>query len=238
MYKNKKILVIITARGGSKRIPKKNIKPLNGRPLVSYSIKSALSSKYADKVIVSTDDKEIAKVAKKYSAQVPFMRPAELAIDTALTLPVLQHAVNYIESVDKEKFDIIVAIQPTSPLVLAEDIDMAIEKLIKTKANSCISVCQISERPEWMHIFKGKKIKPFIKVKSEENRRSQDLPKLFRMNGAVYVIKRDTLIKKGMILDNDNATAIIMPRDRSLDIDEPMDFYVAEAIMKLNKNGR
>lgn len=236
MQVSKKIIAIIPARGGSKRVPRKNIKLLNGKPLISYAIKAAKKSKYVDRVIVSTDDLEIASVAKKYGAEVPFMRPAELATDTALALSVMQHAINYIEAVDKNKVDLVVLIQATSPMVLSEDIDAAIERLIEIKANSCVSVCSIAERPEWMYEFRGQKIRPFIKTKGEEIRRSQDLPKLFRLNGAVYVIRRDTLMKKGRILDKDNATAIVMPRERSFDIDEPIDFKIIESMWsKTNK---
>ena len=164
MIKNKKIIAIIPARGGSKGVPRKNIKLLNGKPLISYSIRAALKSKFIDRVIVSTDDKEIAEIAKRYKAEVPYLRPAELAQDTSPTLPVLQHAVKYLEEKENYKTDLIVLLQPTTPLILASDIDSAIKQLIKTKTNSCVSICEISERPEWMYIFKGNKIKQFLRM--------------------------------------------------------------------------
>src|SRR3989338_1584602 len=142
MYKTQKVICIIPARGGSKRVPRKNIKLLKGKPLISYAINAAKQSKYIDRVIVSTDDQEIARVAKKYGAEVPFMRPADLATDTALGLPVIQHAINYVESVDKDEVNFVVVIQPTSPMVLSQDVDSAIEQIVKTKANSCVSVCE------------------------------------------------------------------------------------------------
>src|SRR6266404_128898 len=128
MYKDKKILCIIPARGGSKRLPGKNIKPLNGKPLIGYAIEAAKGSKYIDKVIVSTDDEAIAAVSKEFGAEVPFMRPAELATDTAASIEVLRHAVAFIENLE-EKVDVIVLIQPTVPGVLAVDVDAAIEKI-------------------------------------------------------------------------------------------------------------
>ena len=211
-------------------MPGKNIKKLLGKPLIAYAIEAAKKSRYVDWVLVSTDDLEIAKVAKKYGAEAPFMRPAKLATDTALTLPVVQHAVKYTEENGGKKVDLIILMQPTSPLILSEDIDSAVEQLIRTDSNSCLSVCEISERPEWMQVFSGQKIKPFIKTKKEETRRSQDLKKLFIINGGVYVVRRDTLMEKNHVLDS-NATAIIMPKERSVDIDEAVDFKIAEAIM-------
>lgn len=231
MFRNKKILAIIPARGGSKGVPRKNIKLLNGKPLISYSIRAALKSKFIDRVIVSTDDKEIAEVAKRYKAEVPFLRPAELAQDTSPTLPVLQHAINFLKNEENYKIDFVVLLQPTTPLMLASDIDSAIEKLVQTKTNSCVSVCEISERPEWMYVFKGSKIKPFIQINEKTGRR-QDLPKTYRLNGAVYVIKKDVLMKKNKIIDKDNLSAIIMPIERSVDINEPVDFPIIEAIIK------
>lgn len=230
-YKNKKIVCVIPARGGSKGVPGKNIKLLNGKPLIAYAIEAARKSKYVDRVIVSTDYEEIAKVAKKYKAEVPFLRPAELATDTAPTLPVLQHVIKYLE--EKESFfpDIHVLIQPTSPFVLSADVDAAIEQLVKTRTNSCVSICEISERPEWMYKLEGVKIKKFLKNPPKGTRR-QDLPKVYRLNGAVYATKRDTIMKSGKITDSDNSSAIIMPRERSYDIDEPLDLKIADFLMK------
>lgn len=231
MIKNKKIIAIIPARGGSKGVPRKNIKLLNGKPLISYSIRAALKSKFIDRVIVSTDDKEIAEIAKRYKAEVPFLRPAELARDTSPTLPVLQHAVKYLEEKENYKTDLIVLLQPTTPLILASDIDNAIKQLIKTKTNSCVSICKISERPEWMYIFKGNKIKQFLNVNEKTGRR-QNLLRLFRLNGGIYAITRNNLMENNKIIDKSNSSAIIMPIERSIDIDEPVDFPVIEAIIK------
>ncbi len=233
MIKNKKIIAIIPARGGSKRVPRKNIKPLAGKPLIFYAINAALKSKYLDRVIVSTDDRKIAKVAEKFGAEIPFLRPKELATDRAKSIDVLKHAVRFLEEKENYKADIIVLVQPTTPLVLPEDIDKTIEKLIKARANSCVTMAEIGERPEWMYkIGKNGKAKLFWEQKIQKTR-SQDLPKIFRLNGAVYAVKRDVLMKKNKILDNKNLTAIIMPRDRSIDIDEPVDFKIAEAIFML-----
>ena len=233
MYKNKKILAIIPARGGSKRIPRKNIKLLNGKPLISYAISATKKSKYIDRIIVSTDDKKIARVAKKCGAEVPFMRPAELASDTASALPVIQHAVQYFEDEKKFKPDLIVIIQPTSPLVIAEDIDGTIEKIVTTGTNSCFSASKISQRPEWMYLLNNKKPMLFLN-KSSLKARSQDLPELGIINGAVYVMTHNTIMKRNKIID-ENTSIYLMPRERTVDIDELFDFQLAEFLMKANK---
>ncbi len=229
MYKEKKIITIIPARGGSKGVPRKNIKPLNGKPLISYAIMAAKRSKYVDRVLVSTDDKEIAKISKKYGAEVPFLRPAELATDTAQTKPVLQHVITCLEREEGYKPDVVILIQPTSPSVLSGDIDTAVEKMFKTKTNSCVSVCEISERPEWMYVVKKGMIKLFMKSNIKSTRR-QDLPVIYRLNGAIYVTKKDVLMKKNKIID-EKSSSIIMPKERSFDINTFMDFKIVETLM-------
>lgn len=202
--------------------------------MIAHAILAAKKSKYVDRVIVSTDDPAIIKVAKKYGAEVPFIRPAELASDAALALPVLQHAVSYIERRDKFRPDLVILIQPTSPLVKSSDIDGVIEKIIKTKTNSCFTVSEISQRPEWMYSLEGKKPKLFLSSDNLETRRSQDLPKLAIINGAVYVTKYNTLMKRGLISDRKNTSIYVMPKERSVDIDDYFDFKIAEALIKYN----
>ena len=229
MYIDKNILCTILARGGSKRLPGKNIKLLCGNPLISYAITAAKGSKYVDKIVVSTDDEAIARVAKGEGAEVPFMRPAELASDTATTLSTLQHAVNFFEE-KGERFDLIVLIQPTVPGIEAGDVDTAIEKLIGSNANSCISICEIIDRPEWMYrLGEQGMIKPYVDPSTTP---SQTLEKLYRVNGAVYVTMYDTLMKENKIVDNTSCAGVFMPRERSTDIDTLADFQIAETMMK------
>lgn len=242
MYKNKKILIIIPARGGSKRLPGKNIKPINGKPLISYAITAAKKSKYADRIVVSTDDLKISSVARRYGAEVPFIRPAELASDTASTLSVIQHAVNYFEKNEKIKPDIVVLIQPTNPLILMSDIDGTLEKMIKTKTKTCFSGTEISQRPEWMYKINNGLPVLFIKNVDTE-KRSQDLPRLAIINGTVYATEYNTLMKKGVIRDDKSLSIYLMPRERSADIDDLFDFEFAEFLLnrknsneKKNKN--
>lgn len=229
MFKGNKILIIVPARGGSRRLPNKNIRPLNGKPLISYAIAAALASKHRDKVVVSTDSPKIARAAEACGAEVPFLRPAELATDTASLVPALQHAVRHCVSTGFHP-DIVLRVSPTSPLVLPEYIDGAIEIMLKTRTTSCFSACEIGERPEWMYgLRRGR---PFLFLGKEEalRTRSQDLPRLYRTNGAVGVFKVDVLMKQNRIY-GDNPSIFIMPRERSVDIDEQIDFIVAEALM-------
>lgn len=232
MHKDKKILCIIPARGGSKRLPGKNIKLLNGIPLIGYAIAAAKGSQHVDRVIVSTDNESIAKMAREQGAEVPFMRPIELASDTTPTLPVLQHVVKHFEDVG-EKFDLIVLIQPTVPGVESGDVDAAIDKLVSAGANSCVSLCDIIDHPEWMYrLGAEERITPYVENAPVQ---SQNMEQLYRLNGAIYVTSRDVLMEKGKIYNNDNCTYILMPRERSTDIDTQLDFVIAEQLMK-NRN--
>src|SRR3989344_8717445 len=225
MYKNNKILCVIPARGGSKRLPGKNIKKIGGKPMIAHAILATKESKYVDRVVVSTDDSAIAKVAKKYKAEIPFMRPPKLAIDTAPTLPVIQHTVSFYESKLKFKPNLIILIQPTNPLIITEDVNKTIETLFKTKTNTCFTVTEISQRPEWMYRLDSKKPELFIKKGGGLKKRSQDLPRLGIINGTVYAMKYNTLMKENKIYD-DNTSIYIMHRERSVDIDDHFDFKV------------
>lgn len=232
-----KILAIIPARGGSKRLPGKNIKPLINKPLIAYAISAAKKSKYINRIIVSTDDEKIALTATKWGAEVPFLRPAHLATDKAKTLPVLFHATKYMEKEEQLKYDIIVLLQLTTPFTKTEDIDLAIETLIKTKSKTCVSMSPVSEPPEWMYILKGNRAKPLFDLKKQAQA-SHFLKKTYRLNGAVYAIRRSTLIDEKQIIVNSSLSAVIMPRNRSVDIDDPLDFEIAKTVAKFLKNDK
>ena len=227
MFKNKKILAIIPARGGSKRIPGKNTKLIAGTPLIAWIIKAAQKSKLIDRLIISTDSPSIAKVAKKYKAQVPFARPADLATDNATTDDVIKHAVLYLEKNENYQPDVIVILQATSPLTIANDIDKAIKQLITSNASTCVSVCSVAEQPEWMYSLKNNKLVYFIKTKTKKEKES-----LYRLTGAIYVVKKGYLIKTGKIMDKNNTSFIETPRERSVDIDEMIDFNIAEMLLR------
>jgi len=223
------ILAIIPARGGSKGTPRKNVRLLCGKPLIAYTIEAALSSKLIDRVVVSTEDEEIAKVSKKYGAEV-LERPEELAQDDTPSLPVYQHAIRYLEEVKDYHPEIIVVLQPTSPLRIVEDIDRAIEEFLEAKYDSIASVCEVEHPPQWMYTLAGNRLKPVIKD-AEKVVRRQDAPKVYRLNGAVYVTSRDIIMKENRVLGRDTK-AYIMPLERSIDIDTELDFKLAELLMR------
>ncbi len=229
--KQKKILAIITARGGSKGIPRKNIKDLGGKPLIAYTIEVSKHSKYITNLIVSTDDQEIADICKKYGVDVPFLRPKELALDTTKHLPVLQHAVKFMEQKLGMVYDYIVILQPTSPFRVVSDIDECIEKIILTNADSALSMVEVDENhPMKMKKIVDGKILPFSD-KEPEGVRRQDLPLAYKRSGAVYVVKRDNIVEKDVLFGED-LVATVVPIERSIDIDNELDWIKAEYMLK------
>lgn len=226
MYKGKTFLVIIPARGGSKRLPRKNVLNLCGKPLIAYSIESALKSKYVNKVVVSSDDDEILDISKKFGADT-IKRPIDLASDTATTFDAIEHTVNNIE-----KYDYVVLLQPTSPCRNEKHIDEAINLLYSKDADAVISVCEMEHSPLWSNVLpENGNMKNFLK-NEVLNKRSQDLEKYYRLNGAIYICKTEKLLEnKGFFL-KDNIFAYKMSRESSIDIDEEIDFIIAKTIMK------
>lgn len=223
------ILGVITARGGSKRIPGKNLRPLGGIPLVEHTFRAALESKLLTRVILSTDDDEIMKAGREYGVEVPFKRPPELSGDTARTVDVIIHAVNFVE---KQGFspDIVVVLEPTSPLRRASDIDAAISKHIETGADSVVSVV----RTDHWHPRRAKKIKDDVLhgyfVEEEEGVRRQDLPPAYFRDGAFYSVSRDVLINQRRLYGK-TTRPYIMPAERSSDINEEIDFKLTELLL-------
>jgi len=229
--KEQKTLAVITARGDSKGIPQKNTRMLLDKPLIAYTIQAALQSRTLNKVIVSTDDETIANVSKQYGAEVPFLRPQHLATDTATTLSVLQHAVKYLTDKENYPADIIVCLQPTSPLRSAEDIDRAVTLCMSSGADSVVSLCQAEHHPYWMKKVIEGRVYPLMEVDDDKYPRRQDLPPVYQLNGAIYVTRRKVLLEEERVL-GENTLAYIMPQERSIDIDTPIDFKIAELILR------
>jgi CMP-N-acetylneuraminic acid synthetase len=216
LYKNKTILAVITARGGSKRIPGKNIKMLGDKPLIAWTIEEAMKSKLIDRSILSSDDSEIISVSKSYGCETPFTRPDYLATDDATSADVVLHAVSQIG-----EYDYVILLQPTSPFRNSEDLDKSISICIDSNANSVVSVRKIREKPEWMRYTgdDGRICLPFKSpVKSEDLR---------IMNGAIYVVKLDWFLKERSF-EGDGTVLYEMPWERSIDIDTMEDFLYAE----------
>lgn len=219
MYKDKKILAVIPARGGSKRLPGKNIKLLGDKPLIAWTIRAAQSSRLLDRIVLSSDDQEIILVAKEYGCEVPFVRPSELASDEASSEDMLEHAINTID----KKFDYAVLLQPTSPFRTSEDIDIAIRRCIDDEASSVVSLTEVSENPEWMFCLNkdGTMIKACSGI--------IDFVK-YILNGAVYVIDTKIFMQHRKIR-NPDSMGFIMPLERSVDIDTQDDFVYAEFLL-------
>ena len=226
-----KVLAVIPARGGSKGIPRKNIHLLAGKPLITYTIEAALQSQHRLRVIVSTDDKEIAEVARTAGAEVPFLRPAELARDDTPTFPVVQHALHWLGQHDGYQPGLVVLLQPTSPLRRAEHINQALELLLSSGADSVVSLCEAEYSPYWMKKVDAEgRVNPFISMEEEYTRR-QALPKVYRLNGAIFVT-RSRVIIQGKRLLGDDTRAYIMDQGDSIDIDTELDFKLAELLIK------
>ena len=219
------VLAIITARGGSKGLPRKNVLPLAGRPLIGWSITAALGSAAVGRVVVSTDDPEIAEVARAEGADVPFLRPADLSSDTASSLDVLRHALAECPGLDH-----FVLLQPTSPLRRAADIDAAWQLLQKTGGASCVSVCETFESPWHMYLQDGDGRLSRLLPEPPKGLRRQDLPVAYRLNGAIYLARRDWFLTNGHLIDADTV-ALVMPPDRSVDIDTRADFDLAASLL-------
>ena len=232
MKENYNILGITLARGGSKGVKNKNIKLLNKKPLIYYTINEALKSKLISNYIVSTDSKEIKKISEKYGANVPFLRPKELSTDTSSSSDALKHAVNFMEKMNKTKYDFIIEIMATNPLKNFKDIDSLITKLIKTKADSVIAMSKVTEyHPRRLKKIVDDKIIDIMKEKKESRR--QDLkPDIFIRAGSIYGIKREIIMKKGLRYGTKNSRPYILPNKRAINIDNENDFIVAENLIK------
>lgn len=230
MYNNKKFLAIIPARGGSKGLPRKNIKKLNGKPLISYSIEAAINSKVFDKIIVSTDDKEIAEIALKYGAEVPFIRPKELATDTADSMDVLFHAINFLK--DKgEEYDYVMKLQPTSPLRTEKEILEATKLLFEKNAESIVSISECEHHPLWTNILSEEgNLFNFIKDDIKHKNR-QELPKYYQINGLIFLSKVNNLLETRDWY-GEKSYAYICDAKKTIDIDNIIDFKLAEILLK------
>ncbi|WP_105176449.1 acylneuraminate cytidylyltransferase family protein [Clostridium cagae] len=224
------ILAIIPARGGSKGLPGKNILNLNGKPLIAHTILASKNSKFVTRVVVSTDDKEIAEISKKYGAEVPYLRPNSLAKDKSLTIDSVFHMLDYLEKYEDYSPDYVLLLQCTSPLRNEQHIDEAIEKLVKSDFHGIISICESEVNPYWTNILKNESLKYFLEEGKNITRR-QDLPKIYRYNGAIYLAKTEAL-KRERTFEVENLTGYVMDRESSIDIDTEIDFKIAEIMMK------
>ena len=234
MYKKKRTLAVITARGGSKSIPKKNIVNLVGKPLIAWTIAAAKKSRYLTRTIVSTDSEEIARIARRYGAEVPFMRPAEYAQDKSTSIGVVQHALKWLKENEKEEYDYLMILQPTSPFRTADDIDACIKLAINKKADSVMSMKELDDfAPKKIKKIKRGKFLFYFKDEWKEPSRRQDLEKMYKRNCAVYLTHTRHILRGDLF--GKKSHAYIMPEERSLDINKPADFDLAQFLTKRKK---
>jgi CMP-N,N'-diacetyllegionaminic acid synthase len=225
------VIGLITARGGSKSMPRKNILPLAGKPLIAWTIEAARSSRFLSRVLVSTDDPEIAKVAAAWGAEIPFMRPAELAGDTTPHVLVVEHAVRWLEEAEGSRPEYVLMLQPTSPLRTAEDIDGAITFAREREAIAVVSVSPMDRHPYLSkRILADGTLAEFVTSDIAYLRR-QDLPPAYALNGALYLNRSDSLLRDHTFVPP-GVLGYVMPPERSLDVDTPWDFHLVEMILQ------
>lgn len=224
------VLGIIPCRGGSKGIPHKNIAQLAGRPLVEYTIVEAKKSRLLTRCYVSTEDAEIAETVSGLGCKV-LERPPELATDETPTLPVIEHALEALEAELRTRFDYVVILQATTPLRTSADIDIAIDRLIQTGADSVVSVCEVGHvNPYKIKRIETGRLVP-LSLEEPEGVRRQELSKAYIRNGAIYAVKRDTLVTQHTLFGG-NCRPYIMPPERSFEVDTPLDLLIVDALLR------
>jgi CMP-N-acetylneuraminic acid synthetase len=228
-----KILAVIPARGGSKGVVRKNIRPVCGKSLIAYTIETALAAQHLlHRTIVSTDDHAIAAVARDHGADVPFLRPVELAGDKVPTLPVLQHAVSFIEEQDDIKIAWVLLLQPTAPLRALEDIEASLTLAFQNNCDSVISVVQVfAEHPILMKRIEDNRLLPYCIEEKEGTRRQDYQPPAYMRNGAIYLTRRDVLMNKNSIWGK-VIRPYVMPPERSVSIDSELELKLVELILQ------
>ena len=225
MINGKKVFSIIPARSGSKGLPNKNILDLLDKPLIAWSIEHAKKSKYIDSCVVSTESEEIKTKAIKYGGKVNSLRPNELSTDIASTNSVVEYEINSLD----EEFDIVLLLQPTSPLRLSTDIDKALELMIDKGASSVVSAVKTNHPPEWTFKLNSQnKIEDSDKL--NKFKRRQDIKKSYQLNGSIYATNIDDFINDNLFIRSDTVV-LIMPQERSIDIDNLYDFNIAEKLL-------
>jgi CMP-N-acetylneuraminic acid synthetase len=227
-----RVLGIIPARRGSKRLPRKNVLPLAGKPLISYTIEAALQSHCINELMVSTDDLEIADIATSWGARVPFIRPSIIARDETSNYEVIQHTIEYYKNSENKEFDYIVYLQPTSPMRDYTEIDKAMLLMQKNKADAIVSVCETSHPPLWCNTLpENLSMKDFLSD-DVKYKRSQDLERYYRLNGAIVILNTTRYMVEKTFFIKSNIFAYIMPQEKSVDIDTALDLKLCEVLMQ------
>ncbi len=224
------IVAIIPARGGSKSVPRKNIKLLAGKPMLAWTIESALQSRCLDRVVISTEDDEIATVARSWGAETPYLRPPQLASDTASAVDVVLHTLEWLKQNENVQPEFVLLLQPTSPLRNADDIHNVIMLQKEKNANAVVSVCEAVHPPHWLRrIGSDSELLPWLS-EAAPNRR-QEIETLYQFNGALYLIRPEVLASEKTFIP-EPTFAYVMPLERSVDVDTPFDFRVADLLLR------
>lgn len=226
MIGDQRVLALIPARGGSKGLPGKNICLVRDRPLIDWTIEAARSAPSIDRLIVSTEDDAIAATALALGCEVPFRRPMQLSTDTATSVDVALHALDQVQG-----YDVVILLQPTSPLRLGSDIEAACALLRETGVRSCVSVAAVDTHPYWMYYVTLEHRLQSVLAKPSQTTRRQELPPVYALNGAVYVAAASFLREHRSFMSTETV-AYVMPADRSLDIDTSADFEVFRNVIE------
>jgi len=227
-----RVLGVIPARAGSKGIPNKNIMDVGGQPLIKYTIEAALGSTMITDCIVSTDSDEIASLAESLGLSAPFIRPNNLSNDKALSLPVIQHAVSFMEKKHGIHYDAVIMLQPTTPLRTSGDIDKSLSILISEKLDSVISVVEVEgNHPLRMKRIVNNRLVNYVDQGHEDMRPRQELPKVYIRNGAIYATLRDVLIDEDSFV-GENSYPYVMNKEQSINIDTISDLYLTQIYIK------
>ena len=234
-YGNLRTLALIPARAGSKGISNKNLAPTAGRPLIEWTIAAARAAGCLDRIVVSTDGPLIAGVARAAGAEVPFLRPAELAGDAVPTMDVVWHAEAWLREHERYVPDLVMVLQPTTPLRTAEDIVAGLKLLAQRQADSVVAICEAPDHPFWMKRLRPDgRIEDFLPQERVPARR-QDLPSAYALNGALYVARREPLLAQRTFM-LPNTCGYVMPAERSLDVDTRWDLELADFILSRRQN--
>ena len=233
MINNNKLLALIPARGGSKRLPRKNILDFCGKPLIAWTIEAAVKSKYVDHVVVSTDDNDISNISSQYGADVRFTRPNNISQDHSTSVEVVEHALKKLEESGCH-YEYVILLQPTSPFRTSIHIDAAVELLVKRNSSAIISVTKAINNPLWANtIPENGSMDNFIQ-ENIKNKRSQDLPIFYELNGAIYLINSRKILEENTFFLKKGVFSYEMDRISSIDIDTNYDFLIASLIAENN----
>jgi len=231
----KGVLGLIPARAGSKGVPRKNLRLVGGAPLVSWTWAAARTVPAVERLVVSTDDPEVAALAREAGVDVPFVRPSHLASDTASVFAVAEHALGWLKDAEGYEPDVVLLLQPTSPLRTAQDIESAIVVMDRQRASAVVSVCEMEHHPFWTFSMNQDGVLRWLAEEGKAATQRQELPPAYRMNGAIYLVRRQVLLEQ-RTFHPEPTVGFVMPPDRSIDVDSEWDLRLADLVISARLN--